>query len=142
MIKVNENKKPSVKLIKHYIKDLSFENPQSINENNLENNNNNNLSQNMSFIHSSYENSFFSVVIKFACECSSKQNGNKLFVLELDYFGFFKIIDDNTHSQTELTKKGVKLILPFVKSVIKDVTNKGGSTPISIEKVDLDLIKD
>ena len=36
MIKVNENKKPSVKLIKHYIKDLSFENPQSINENNLE----------------------------------------------------------------------------------------------------------
>ena len=27
MIKVNENKKPSVKLIKHYIKDLSFENP-------------------------------------------------------------------------------------------------------------------
>ena len=38
MIKVNENKKPSVKLIKHYIKDLSFENPQSINENNLENN--------------------------------------------------------------------------------------------------------
>ena len=142
MIKVNENKKPNVKLIKHYIKDLSFENPQSINENNLENNNNNNLSQNMSFIHSSYENSFFSVVIKFACECSSKQNDNKLFVLELDYFGFFKIIDDNTHSQTELTKKAVKLILPFVKLIIKDITNKGGSTPISIEEVDLDLIKD
>ena len=96
----------------------------------------------MSFIHSSYENSFFSVVIKFACECSSKQNCDQLFVLELYYFGFFKIIDDNTHSQTELTKKGVKCILPFLKSVIKDVTNKGGSTPISIEDVHLDLIKD
>ena len=142
MIKVNENKKPSVKIIKHYIKDLSFENPQSINENNLENNNNNNLSQNMSFIHSSYENNFFSVVIKFACECSSKQNGNKLFILELDYFGFFKIIDSKTYSQTALTKKGARLILPFVKSIIKDITNKGGSTPISIEKVDFDLIKD
>ena len=142
MVKVNKNREVNIKIIKHYIKDLSFENPQSVNENNLDNNNNNNLSQNMSFIYSSYENNFFSVVAKFACECSSKQNGNKLFVLELDYFGFFKIIDDNTHSQTELTKKGVKLILPFVKSVIKDVTNKGGSTPISIEKVDLDLIKD
>ncbi len=142
MIKVNENKNPNVKIIKHYIKDLSFENPQSVNENNLENNNNNNLSQSMSFIHSSYENSFFSVVIKFACECSSKQNGNKLFVLELDYFGFFKIIDNKTYSKTELTKKGVKLILPFVKSIIKDVTNKGGSTPIFIEEVDFDLIRD
>ena len=141
MIKVNENKKSGIKIIKHYIKDLSFENPQSINENNMENNNNNNLSQNMNFIHSSYENNFFSVIINFACECTSKKNGNKLFVLEIDYFGFFKIIDDNTYSQAELTKKGVKLILPFVKSIIEDVTDKGGSTPIYIEEVDLDLIQ-
>ena len=141
MIKVNENKKAGIKIIKHYIKDLSFENPQTINENNLENNNDNNLNQNMSFIHSTYENNFFSIIIKFNCECTSKKSGNKLFVLEIDYFGFFKIIDDNECSQTELTKQAVKLILPFMKTIIKDITNKGGSTPISIEEVDFDLIQ-
>ena len=35
--------------------DLSFENPQSINENNAENNNNNNISENMSFVHESFK---------------------------------------------------------------------------------------
>ena len=142
MTNVNENENFSIEVIKHYIKDLSFENPQSIQENSLEYNKNCNISQNMSFVHTPFKNNFFSIIVKYNCECSSKKTGDKLLVLELDYFGFFKIIDDNTHSQTELTKKGVKLILPFVKSVIKDVTNKGGSTPISIEDVHLDLIKD
>ena len=141
MTKVNVNEKNSVKIIKHYIKDLSYENPQSLNENNPENNNNNNISQNMSFIYSNFENNFFSVVLKYVCECSSKKNKNKLFVLELDYFGLFKIIDNKTYSRADLTKKGGKLILPFAKSIIKDITKKGGSVPISIKDVDLDLIK-
>ena len=141
MIKVNENKKPSLKIIKHYIKDLSFENPQSLNDNNLENNSNNNFKQNISFIHAPYENNLFSVVMKYTCECTSKKNGNILFVLELDYFGFFKINDNKTYNQIDLTKQGGKLILPFVNSIIKDITNKGGSVPISIQDVDFDLIQ-
>ena len=42
MSDVNENKFAKVKLIKHFIKDLSFENPQDINDNNAHNNNINN----------------------------------------------------------------------------------------------------
>mgnify|MGYP001160204107 CR=1 FL=1 len=141
MIKVNENKKSDIKLVKHYIKDLSFENPQTLNENNSENNNNNNFSQNVSFIHSPYKNNFFSVVVKYACECSSKKNGKPLFVLELDYFGFFKITNNNTHNQIDLTKEGGELILPFMNSIIKDITKKGGSVPISIQEIDFDLNK-
>ena len=40
MNNVNVNKKNSIKLLKNYIQDLSFENPQNINENNSVNNNN------------------------------------------------------------------------------------------------------
>ena len=141
MIKVNENKKSDIKLVKHYIKDLSFENPQTLNENNSENNNNNNFSQNVSFVHSPYKNNFFSVVVKYACKCSSKENGKPLFVLELDYFGFFKITNNNTYNQVDLTKKGGELILPFMNSIIKDITKKGGSVPISIQEIDFDLNK-
>ena len=140
MIKVNENKKPSVKIIKHYIKDLSFENPQSVQENNLENNKNCNISQNVSFVHTPFKNNFFSIIMKYSCNCSSKKTGNKLLVLELDYFGFFKILN-NSSNKANLTKKAAKLILPYVKSIIENITDKGGSLKISLENVDLDLIK-
>ena len=139
MIKVNENKNPSLKIIKHYIKDLSFENPQSINENNSENNSNSDFSQNINFVHTPYKNNFFSVIIKYVCKCSSKKNGNILFFLELDYFGFFKILN-NSSNKTNLTKEGAKLILPYVKSIIEDITNKGGNIKITLKDVDLDLI--
>ncbi len=141
MINVNENKEYSIEIIKHYIKDLSFENPQSIQENNLENNKNSNISQNMSFVQTSFKNNFFSVVVKYSCECSSKKSGNKLLVLELDYFGFFKILNNKTYNQADLTKAGAKLILPFVRSIIEDITNKGGSIKITLEDVDFNLVK-
>lgn len=141
MIKVNENIETSIKIIKHYIKDLSFENPQSINENNSINNSNCNLSQNIRFVYLPYKNNFFGIIMKCACDGSSKKNNSKLFVLELDYFGFFKITGNQTYTQEELTKIGGQLILPFVRSIIKDITNKGGSLSIDIPEVDFDLIK-
>ena len=139
MTNVNENNKYNIEVIKHYIKDLSFENPQSIQENNLENNKNCNVSQNMSFVQSSFKNNFFSVIVKYSCNCSSKKTGNKLLVLELDYFGFFKILN-NSSNKTNLTREGAKLILPYVKSIIEDITNKGGNIKITLNDVDLDLI--
>ncbi len=140
MTNVNGNEGLDIEVIKHYVKDLSFENPQSIQENNLENNKNCNISQNMSFIHTPFKNNFFSIIVKYSCDCSSKKTGNKLLILELDYFGFFKILN-NTSNKANLTKAGAKLILPFVKSLIENITDKGGSIKISLEDVDLELIK-
>ena len=141
MNKVNENEKVDIKLIKHYIKDLSFENPQSLNDNNAENNKNNNISENINFIHEIFENNFFGITIKYSCECSSTKIGKKLFVLELDYFGLFELINNKFYNQEELTKKGVKLIFPFVKSIVEDISNKGGSLSISLKDIDFELIK-
>ena len=50
MNNVNENDDIQVKMIKHFIKDLSFENPQDVNFNNAENNNNHDISTNMRVI--------------------------------------------------------------------------------------------
>ena len=141
MTNVNGNEESDIEIVKHYIKDLSFENPQSIEENNLENNKNSNISQNMSFVQRYFKNNYFSVVVKYSCDCSSKQTGNKILVLELDYFGFFKIKNDKSYNQTDLTKAGAKLILPFVRSIIEDITNKGGNIKIVLEDSDFDLIK-
>ena len=141
MKKVNENAVSDIKIIKHYIRDLSFENPQSLNENNADNNNNNNISENMSFVHIPFEKNFFGVTMKYSCECLSTKIEKKLFVLELDYFGLFELINNKSYNQEELTKKGVKLIFPFVKSIVEDISNRGGSLSITLKDIDFELVK-
>ena len=142
MNKFNSNSDLDVTLLRHYIKDLSFENPQSINDNKAENNNNNNISASINITHKPFENDFFSVIFKYSCDCTSKINKQKLFLLELDYFGFFKIVNNNKSvSQDALTKSGAQLISPFIKSIVEDLSAKGGSIPITLELTNFDLIK-
>ena len=140
MNNVNVNKNNTIKLLKNYIQDLSFENPQNINDNNSVNNNNNNMNISMNVIYKPYENSFFSLTLKYKLDCASKQNNKKLFNLELDYFGFFEIFEQN-QNQKILTEKGIKLLFPFAKEIIETITQKGGSVPILLREIDFELKK-
>ena len=138
MNNVNVNKDNSIKLLKNYIQDLSFENPQDVNENNSVNNNNSDIKINMNVIFKPYKKNFYSLNLKHSLDCSSKQNNKKLFILELDYFGFFEILEQN-HDQKLLTEKGIKLLFPFAKEIIENITQKGGSVPIFLEEIDFEL---
>ena len=142
MSNVNVNKDDSIKIIKNFIQDLSFENPQNINENNSANNNNNDIDVDMNVVYKPYDNNFFSLNLKYTLDCSSKKNNQKLFNFELDYFGFFETLGKNNHNQKLLTEKGIKLLFPFVKEIIEDITRKGGSIPILLNEVDFSLEKD
>ena len=70
----NVNEHDTIKLIKSFIQDLSFENPQNIYDNNPVNNNNSNIDINMNIIFKPYENNLFSLNIKYDLECSFKRN--------------------------------------------------------------------
>ena len=140
MNNVNVNKDNSIKLLKNHIQDLSFENPQKINENNSVNNNNNDININMMVIYKPYKRDFFSLNLKYTLDCSSKQNYKKLFNLELDYFGFFEIFEQN-QNQKILTEKGIKLLFPFAKEIIETITQRGGSVPILLREIDFELKK-
>ena len=141
MNNVNVNKNVSIKLIKSFIQDLSYENPQSINENNSVNNNNNDLDINMNVIFKPYENNLFSLNIKYNLDCSTKQSKMKLFNLELDYFGFFEILNNNNDNHKLYTEIGIKVLFPFVKEIIEYTTQRGGSVPILLDETDFDLKK-
>ena len=138
---VNVNKNDTIKLIKSFIQDLSFENPQNINENNSINNNNGELDINMNVIFKPYKNNLFSLNVKYNLEFFSKQNKKKLFYLELDYFGFFEILVNNNPDQKLLTDTGTKILFPFVREIIEDITRKGGGVPILLNEIDFDLRK-
>ena len=96
---------------------------------------------NMNVFYKPYNNNFFSLNLKYTLDCSSKKNKKKLFNLELDYFGFFEILKQKNYNQKLLTEKGIKLLFPFVKEIIEDITRKGGSIPILLNEVDFNLKK-
>ena len=65
-----------------------------------------------------------------------------MFNLELDYFGFFEILETKNHNQKLLTEKAIEFLFPFAKEIIEDITRKGGSVPILLNEVKFNLKKD
>ena len=141
MNNVNINKDDSIKLLKNFIKDLSFENPQNIEENNVFQISNSDLNINMNVFYRPYNNNnFFSLLLRFNLECFSEENKRNLFNIELDYFGFFEILEHD-HNQKLLTEKGTKLLFPYAKEIIENITQKGGSVPVLLREIDFELKK-
>ena len=132
----NVNKDDVVKIIKSFIKDLSYENPQNVNDVNPTNNK---IDFNTSVVYQPYDNNHFSLILKYRLDCSVEKNEKQLFNLELDYFGFFEILKFNNYDQKFLAEMGTKLLFPLVKEIIEDITQKGGSIPISLNEIDFNL---
>jgi len=142
--KMNFSKKDlsnDIKIIKHYIKDLSFENLQDIN-NQIQLNDEVKITDNIKAIYQSYNNDNFSILLKYSCDCNDFQHDKKNFILEIDYFGLFKIINRDSYSQEILTSNGCAILYPFIKSIIENTIEKGGLFKISLKNLEFNLTKD
>ena len=138
MTKSNEFLRPNLNILNQYIKDLSYENPQSINQI-LSNNKTSDVSLDMNAFYQSFDNDCFGITLKIICH--SIFDKNKLFHLELDYFGFFKLLNNINFEEDTLTNEAVRLIFPFARSIVANLTQNGGSIPILLDNVDFNLIK-
>jgi preprotein translocase subunit SecB len=79
----------------------------------------------------------FEVIQKFRVTSKNKANGDTLFLLEVDYGGIFHIEgvpDDQLHPF--LLIECPRLLFPFVRRIISDVTRDGGFPPLNIDTVD------
>ena len=128
------------KIIKHYIKDLSFENLQDLNNQNFKEDELK-FSDNISAIFQTYNEKSFSVLLKFICDCTLIKNNEKCFILEVDYFGLFEVDKRENYSQDELTKRGCILLYPILKPIVENITKKGTLFSISLNNLDFNLIK-
>ena len=138
MTKVNEFLRPHLNILNQYIKDLSYENPQSINQ--IQSNNiASDVTLDMNAFYKSFDNDCFGITLKIICHSAIEKN--KLFHLELDYFGFFKILNNINFEEDILTNEAVRLIFPFARSIVANLTQNGGSLPILLDNVDFNLIK-
>ena len=128
------------KIIKHYIKDLSFENLQDLNNQNFKQDELK-FTDNITAIFQTYNEKSFSVLLKFICDCTLIKNNEKCFILEVDYFGLFEVDKRENYSQDELTKRGCILLYPILKPIVEDITKKGTLFSISLNNLDFNLIK-
>ena len=79
----------------------------------------------------------FDIVTKFKVTSKNKVNGDTLFLMELDYGGIFHVEgvpEDQLHPF--LLIECPRLLFPFVRRIISEVTRDGGFPPLNIDTVD------
>lgn len=79
----------------------------------------------------------YEVLNKFRITSKNKANGDTLFLLELEYGGVFHVEgvpDDQLHPF--LLIECPRMLFPYIRRIISDVTRDGGFPPLNIDTVD------
>ena len=79
----------------------------------------------------------FEVITKYKVTSRNKSSGDTLFLLELEYGGVFHVegvTEDQLHPF--LLIECPRLLFPFVRRIISDVTRDGGFPPLNVDTVD------
>ena len=79
----------------------------------------------------------YEVIQKFRVTSKNKANNDTLFLLEVDYGGIFHVEgvpEEQLHPF--LMIECPRLLFPFIRRIISDVTRDGGFPPLNIDTVD------
>jgi preprotein translocase subunit SecB len=79
----------------------------------------------------------YEVISKYKLSSRNKATGDSLFLLELEYGGAFQIEglpDDQLHPF--LLIECPRILFPFVRRLMADITREGGFAPVVIDTVD------
>ena len=122
---------PVIRVFNQYIKDLSFENPGA----NLQQQPNIELGIDVSASAKSDPPNTYEVVLKLQARAGTQETA--LFLLEMDYAGAFQV---EGLSQADLEPilliECPRLLFPFARRIIADISAEGGFPPLRIDPVD------
>jgi len=79
----------------------------------------------------------YELVIKLRIDSKSKQSKDQLFLLEIEYGGVFQIAgvpEDQLHPY--LLIECPRMLFPFLRRIVSDVTRDGGFPPLNLETID------
>lgn len=79
----------------------------------------------------------YEVVTKLNITSKNNATGDEMFILELDYAGIFHIEgvpDDQIHPF--LLIECPRLLFPFLRRIVSDVTRDGGFPPLNLDNID------
>ena len=127
-------------ILKHYIKDLSFENLCDLNNQDFKKDEIK-ISDNIKVVFQTYNDDNFSVLFKYSCDCLFVENEKRVFILEIDYFGLFKKNNMSNYSNDDLVKAGCIILYPILKPIVEYIAQNGAPINITLTELDLNLIK-
>ena len=134
--KTDEITPPKMNILAQYVRDLSFEN--ILAQKGVDGELNPEIQVNVNIdAKKRTTDKQFDVIIKLRVDSKSKNTNNILFVLELDYGGVFKIEnvpDDQLHPY--LLIECPRMLFPFLRRIVSDVTRDGGFPPLNLENID------
>ncbi len=79
----------------------------------------------------------YEVIVKLSVESKAKESKDPLFLLEVEYAGVFHIEgvpDDQMHPF--LLIECPRMLFPFLRRIVSDVTRDGGYPPLNLENID------
>ncbi len=79
----------------------------------------------------------FEVITKLNVTSKSKEGGEALFVLEIEYAGIFHVEglpDEQMHPY--LLIECPRITFPFLRRIVSDITRDGGFPPLNLETID------
>ena len=134
--KTDEITPPKMNILAQYVRDLSFEN--ILAQKGVDGELNPEIQVNVNIDAKKRKtDKQFDVIIKLRVDSKSKNTNNILFVLELDYGGVFQIEnvpDDQLHPY--LLIECPRMLFPFLRRIVSDVTRDGGFPPLNLENID------
>lgn len=127
---------PGMKILAQYIRDMSFENILSQKGASGEVAPDVQIQVNIDAKKRSVENQF-EIVIKLKVSSVNKGTTENLFLLEIEYAGLFLVTgvpDEQLHPF--LLIECPRMLFPFLRRIVSDVTRDGGFPPLNLETID------
>ena len=127
---------PGMKILAQYIRDMSFENILSQKGATGEVAPDVQIQVNIDAKKRTVENQF-EIVIKLKVNSVNKGTTENLFVLEIEYAGLFLVTgvpDEQLHPF--LLIECPRMLFPFLRRIVSDVTRDGGFPPLNLETID------
>jgi preprotein translocase subunit SecB len=127
---------PKMNILAQYVRDLSFENILAQKGVDGELNPEIQVNVNIDAKKRTTEKQF-DVIVKLRVDSKSKNTNNVLFVLELDYGGVFQIENiPNDQLHPYLLIECPRMLFPFLRRIVSDITRDGGFPPLNLENID------
>lgn len=129
-----EQKPPMLNILTQYIKDLSFENPNSPNSL-LPRENQPQISININVNANPLSETDFEVILKL--EAKAGQGKDMMFNCDLSYGGIFRLQNFPQEAiHPAVLIECPRLLFPFARQIVAEATRNGGFPPLMIDPVD------
>ncbi len=129
-----ENQQPPLTINAQYTKDLSFEAPNSPAIFGELAKKQPDISINVDVDAKGHNETVFEVNLTMKAECKSEDK--TAFILELVYGGLFTVNVPKEHLQPMLLIECPRLLFPFARNIVADITRDGGFPPLMLGPVD------